>query len=41
MGKMTITLRSRHLYAGVTSSAKAAWRCHCFVHAETGSKNMS
>ena len=38
MGKLTAVLRSRNLYAEVTSSAAAAWRCHCFGRAQTDSK---
>lgn len=38
MGKLTAVLRSRNLYAEVTSSVAAAWRCHCFGRAQTDSK---
>jgi hypothetical protein len=38
MGKLTVVLRSRNLYAEISSSATAAWRCHCFGRTENDSK---
>lgn len=38
MRKLTAVLRSRNLYAEVTSSAIATWRCHCFGRTENDSK---
>jgi hypothetical protein len=38
VGKLTAVLRSRNLYAEVTSSVVAVWRCHCFGRAEVDSK---
>lgn len=38
MRKLTAVLRSRNLYAEVTSSGTATWRCHCFGRSEINSK---